>query len=495
MHKMFQGSERMQRFLRWWRPVGVLWQRELRDQLRDWRILMPVFGLTLLFPAMANFTARRMVAFTEQYGAKVVAESLFPFLMLAVAFFPISISLVVALESFAGERERGSIEPLLAAPISDGQLYLGKLLAVITLPLVALYSGVLFYVLVMGLRAGWWPSARVLVSVLGLSTLRALAMVSSAVVISSQATSVRGANLLASAIIIPMAFLLQAEGYFMFWRHYDMLIWIALGLGIVTVILTRLGLAHFNREGLLGRELDVFNLGWIVSMFKAGFLGEARSLGEWWTQSWRWAWARQKQALTLVAFTMAISVAVGYRLAALWLPPGLDARADEAVQGLAGFFGPLAQVGQAAGPWMNGWTMLYIFGYNLRSLSLAFLGSLFTLGALGLLLPVVTMGVVGFGMYLISALGLATPAQYWWQMVLPHGIAELPAILVFGATVLRMGARWIAPAPGASLGQAWLTALGEATRVLLAVVLPLFALAAFLEAFVTPWIVWHFLSL
>lgn len=486
-----RARERVRQLALWCRPVGVLWQRELQDQLRDWRILAPVFGLTLLFPAIANFTAKRMVAFTEHYGAKVVAESLFPFLMLAVAFFPISISLVVALESFAGERERGSIEPLLAAPISDGQLYWGKLLAVLTLPLAALYAGVLFYVLVMGLRVGWWPSTRTWVSVLGLSTLRALAMVSSAVVISSQATSVRGANLLASAIIIPMAFLLQAEGYFMFWQHYDMLIWIALGLAVVTLILTRLGLAHFNREGLLGRELDVFNLGWMKTVLFDAFRGQARSWHEWVVGAWRQAWREQRAALGLVAALMASSVAMGYHLGTLWVPSLVRQHSDDVAQGILGILGPLTNPGGEGFPWLNGWAMLSLFAYNLRSLSLAFLGSLFTLGAVGLLLPVLTMGVVGFGMYLVPAVGLASPWQYWWQMVLPHGVAELPAILVFGTTMLRMGARWIAPAQGASLGQAWLTALGEAARVLVAVVIPLFALAAFLEAFVTPWMVMH----
>lgn len=486
-----RARERVQAWACWMRPVGVLWRRELQDQLRDWRILAPIFGLTLLFPAIANFTAKRMVAFTEQYGAKVVAESLFPFLMLAVAFFPISISLVVALESFAGERERGSIEPLLAAPISDGQLYFGKLLAVLTLPLAALYAGVLFYVLVMGLRVGWWPSARIWISVLGLSSLRALVMVSSAVVISSQATSVRGANLLASVIIIPMAFLLQAEGYFMFWRHYDVLIWIALGMVVLTVILTRLGLAHFSREGLLGREFDVFNLGWMKRVLLDAFWGGARSWREWLVGAWRQAWGVQWRALALVAALMVFSIAGGYRLGALWVPSLVRQRSGEVAQGLLDLLGPLAHPQAQGFPWLNGWAMLSLLAYNLRSLSLAFLSSLFTLGAVGLLLPVFTMGVVGFGMYLVPAVGLASPWQYWWQMVLPHGVAEIPAILVFGATMLHMGARWIAPAPGASLGQAWLTVLGEAARVLVAVILPLFVLAAFLEAFVTPWVAVH----
>ena len=52
-----------------------------------------------------------------------------------VGFFPITVSLVIALESFVGEKERRSIEPLLSSPLEDWQLYLGKLLASLVLPM------------------------------------------------------------------------------------------------------------------------------------------------------------------------------------------------------------------------------------------------------------------------------------------------------------------------------------------------------------------------
>jgi len=37
--------------------------------------------------------------------------------------------LVIALESLLGEKERGTIEPLLSSPLKDWQLFMGKLLA------------------------------------------------------------------------------------------------------------------------------------------------------------------------------------------------------------------------------------------------------------------------------------------------------------------------------------------------------------------------------
>jgi ABC-type Na+ efflux pump permease subunit len=102
--------------------------RELRDQARDWRILSPLIVLTLAFPFLMNVVARQAVSFFAKYGTNLIAERLIPFSILIIGFFPITISLVVALESFVGEKERGTIEPLLSAPLRNGHLYFGKLI-------------------------------------------------------------------------------------------------------------------------------------------------------------------------------------------------------------------------------------------------------------------------------------------------------------------------------------------------------------------------------
>ena len=98
----------------------------------------------------------------------------------------------------------------------------------------------------------WQPPFELLVLVVLLTTAKALVMVSGAVVISSQTTSVRAANLLASFIIIPMALLVQGESLIMFWANYPVLWWILAALLVVNVLLVRMGLHLFDREELLG---------------------------------------------------------------------------------------------------------------------------------------------------------------------------------------------------------------------------------------------------
>ncbi len=45
------------------RMIWLVARRELRDQFRDWRILFPLFVLTLSFPFLMNEVAREAVAF------------------------------------------------------------------------------------------------------------------------------------------------------------------------------------------------------------------------------------------------------------------------------------------------------------------------------------------------------------------------------------------------------------------------------------------------
>jgi len=73
--------------------------------------------------------------------------------------------------------------------------------------------------------------------------------------------------------------------------------------------------------------------------------------------------------------------------------------------------------------------------------------------------------------------------------VLPHGILEIPAILLAGAIIMKLGATLAAPSPGHTISEAMLRSLGDWTRIMVALVLPILLGAAILEIFITPQIV------
>ncbi|MEM7346424.1 MAG: ABC transporter permease subunit, partial [Chloroflexota bacterium] len=227
----------------------VITRRELRDSLRDWRILIPIIILTLIFPFLMDFTSRWATNWVAQFTDTLLVERINPFLLMIVGFFPISFSLIIALESFVGEKERNSIEPILSMPVSDFELYLGKVLSSLLLPLSASYLGIsVFLISRFFTTPSWVPPLDLMIIMFLLTTVQALVMVAGAVVVSSQTTSVRAANLLASFIIIPMALLLQAESIIMFYAEYSSLWFFIAALLVVTLILMRMGIRIFNRE-------------------------------------------------------------------------------------------------------------------------------------------------------------------------------------------------------------------------------------------------------
>ena len=197
-------------------PVWLLAQRELKDQFRDWRILFPLIILTLVFPPLMNAVAEQAVSFANKYGGELILDRLVPFSILIIGFFPVTVSLVVALESFVGEKERGTIEPLLGTPFLDWQLYLGKLLVGIFFPLVASYAAIGLYIFMVTKQDLALPPVNLMVQLLILTASHALLMVSGAIAISTQSTSVRAANLLASFIVMPVAILIQGESVLVF---------------------------------------------------------------------------------------------------------------------------------------------------------------------------------------------------------------------------------------------------------------------------------------
>ena len=462
------------------RPALIITRRELRDQLRDWRIILPIMLLTLLFPFLANFTTQRVLGFVEKYGANIIAERFIPFLLMIVGFFPITISLVIALESFAGESERGSIEPLLSSPMTDTQLYLGKLLASVLFPLTAAYLGMIVYLIGIYRSTDWKAEPMFLVLVISLTAVQALVMVSGAVVISTQTTSVRAANLLASFIIIPVAILIQAESAMMLWADYQILWWAVLALMILASLLIRMGISHFNREELLSREIDTLNLRWLGQVFRNEFVGQAQSVGEW----YRREIPRTIRRMAIPIFWMTLLLVTGtYMGAALAksinIIPGLlpiDSLRIIDTQVLdqfrqSGFFSTSG--------------VLTLWWQNMTAITIAILLGSFSLGVAGALLLMLPMIIIGFFAGLVSLTGFST-ITILTATLMPHGIFEIPALILAGASILQVGASLVTPHRKETIGESLVSSLADWAKITLALVAPLFLGAAILEVFISP---------
>ncbi len=462
------------------RPVWILVRRELRDQLRDWRIIFPILILALGFPFIMNWTVREMLDFTSEYGASIVADRLVPLLFMVVGFFPISVSLVIALEAFAGEKERNSIEPLLNTPLMDWQIYVGKLLSSTLMPLLGSYLAMLVYLIGLVSRGIPLPPPVIMAQIFLLTTLQAVMMVSGAVVISSQATSVRAANLLSSFIVLPVAFLIQWEALVMFWGNEMTLWWVLLGTLILAVLLSRVGVSHFNREKVLGREIDVLKPAWAWQVFWKQFKGETRSLVEWYLRK---VFPTFRELLVPSILVLAIAL-VGLAIGAYTLQqyPVLITAGKLEQQNLP----DIDRLRQALLGNQSGMFLL-IFWQNLRVLLLSMVLGIFTFGVVGALPIMGTMALVGFlGAFLSTHQVALLPIVV---MLVPHGIFEVPAAIFATAAVLKIGATLATPARDLTIGEVLLRALADWAKIMVGIVVPLLLVAAFIEAFITPQLV------
>ena len=461
----------------------IITRREVRDQLRDWRIIVPILVLTLFFPGLMNFTAQQVINYVERFDAGLIGDRLIPFLLMVVGFFPISVSLVLALESFVGEKERQSIEPLLCSPLTNFQLYLGKLLAVVVPPLGASYIGIIVYLVGVYRQVGWTPEPILITQVVLLTTVQAILMVSGAVVISVQATTTRAANLLASFIIVPMALLLVGESMAMFWANYELLWWAIIGQLVIAGLLVRTGMAYFNREELLGREFDVLNLRKNFHLFRSGFTGNAKNIFEWYREVLQKTLPSMGLPIIIVFIVLFFAGLLGSSQADVFvLPPhafdfnNIEEGFVQGIEGLDTFrFFSLRGVG-------------YVWLHNIRVILLATFLGLFSFGVLGLLVLLIPFVLIGYLTAAVAGAGVS-PILFLTAFIVPHGFLEIPAILLAGAALLRLGATLSTPANGTAMSEALLRSFADWVRIMVALVIPLFLFAAILEMYITPKVV------
>jgi len=475
-------------------PALVIARRELAETVSDWRVLLPLGLLTLGLPAALVAAAGWALGFVA--SAEVLGR-LVPFVGLLVGFVPASFALMTAIESFVGERERNSLEALLAMPLNDRQLYLGKLLAALLAPLVGSLAAMGVFLALVRLihpalyAAGMTPE--VLAQIILMLAAICVLMVAGAVVISTHTGSVRAATLLASGVLLPTAVAVQLQALLFIARRYDVLWYMLAALGLVALALIRSGLAGFNREEILSREHEDLSPGLLwarVRLFfcehrpagvaPAGYAGLPFS---------PWRFYRQELPALLQELRLPLLCALLAAVSGLALGWHFGAQASlrplvPLLEGLGGT--PAPSPGLA----------LAIVANNLRVSLLSNLLSAVSFGLFAFLVPFVAFLQIGFVTGALTArggawlaLGADSPLQFLLAYVAPHGVIELPAFVLSAALGLRIGAALLAPPRGFTVGDNLLWSLAAFAKVWVLVLLPLIAIAAGVEGLLTPLVV------
>src|SRR5258706_2549785 len=121
------------------RKAALVARRALRDAVSELRLILAMVGLTVAIPRGSAIGIRALAALG---GGTAVVDRLSLVGAFFVVFIPASFSLVLALESFVGERERTTLEVLISTPLKESEIYAGKVAAVLAGSLGLCYGGV-----------------------------------------------------------------------------------------------------------------------------------------------------------------------------------------------------------------------------------------------------------------------------------------------------------------------------------------------------------------
>ena len=200
-----------------------------------------------MFPEARWMSERQMLAY---FMSSVVTPLIFKISSLAATS-------ILTADSFAGEKERKTIEALLAAPISDSELFLGKVLASFLPALASLYASFGLACLLINLLTAdlfghaWFPPLRTALIVCLLTPAYMFLGMCLVVLGSARASTVKDASNYAAILLLPLlAFFLGQvfSGLVLGMAHLALATMVLVALDVAFIHLAK---RAFDREKLI----------------------------------------------------------------------------------------------------------------------------------------------------------------------------------------------------------------------------------------------------
>lgn len=233
-----------------WTRVGAIVRKEVRDYRRNRFVIITMTTVPVVFTIapmiqlfVANATALRLSA---HIGLSMVY-------MLVI---PVTVPAVLAAYSVVGEREQGTLEPLLTTPIRREEFLIGKALAAFIPALVISYSvfGIFLAVAAIftdaAVVSAVLSGSHVLVQVLFTPLLAAWA-IWIGIAVSSRSSDVRVAQQLGTLASLPPLVLLALMSLNVIPESTTLAVGFAVGLLVFDLLAWRLVAAAFDRERLV----------------------------------------------------------------------------------------------------------------------------------------------------------------------------------------------------------------------------------------------------
>lgn len=270
-----------------WKAVFTIAKKDIKEARQNKSVWLPVLIVPLIFvvimpvglilgvssatgaagnpmndPDFAVFL-EKMPEFMSQLinGMDSVQSSIVLLLgYLFAPFFlilPLMFSTVIASESFAGERERKTIEALLYTPATDTELLMGKVMAgFIPAVLITLGSFVMYILVVNGaaypvMGRIWFPLPSWFALILWVSPAISLLGIAATVLISARVQTFMGAYQSSASLVLLVLVLLAGQATGMVYLSVAVSLLIGAGIFAIDAILMYYAVRTFNRDKLL----------------------------------------------------------------------------------------------------------------------------------------------------------------------------------------------------------------------------------------------------
>jgi ABC-2 type transport system permease protein len=214
----------------------------------------------VIFPLIVSIGLPLVLRFA---GARQggLSSARLPIIMNSFSFFFLigaaTLPTLLASYSLVGEKIEKSLEPLLAAPITDSELLLGKSIAAFIPPVAAIYiSSIVFMALAnlvthSTLGYSFFPNWNIGLILLLLAPLSAILSIEWSVIVSSRASDARAAQMQGLFIVLPLAAIYVASEVGAISLNTGNLLIISAVILIADIVLFFLSTKTFQREEIL----------------------------------------------------------------------------------------------------------------------------------------------------------------------------------------------------------------------------------------------------
>jgi len=237
--------------------VWLVASRDFKIFRRQKNILYPLIifpiMISVLFPAILEFAGRRSAGLLTTANLPNLINSFSFFIVIFAAYIPLGI----ASYSIVGEKVEKSLEPLLAAPLTDGEILLGKAIAALLPALAAMYAGATAFMVGVDavtfgkLGYNYFPNWTFGVLLLVLVPAAAVMSVLYSVIVSSRVNDVRSANSFGIFIFLPLLAIYLASEIRLISLDINGILIIAAIIAAIDIALYFVGTAAFQREEIL----------------------------------------------------------------------------------------------------------------------------------------------------------------------------------------------------------------------------------------------------